>query len=60
MKNNKVALITDTGTEDWMNKGMPKDHVDPLFDYVISHEVHPDSIPCRHFDSPVGRIYYTI
>ena len=52
MKNNKVALITDTGTEDWMNISMPKDHVDLLFDYVISHEVHHDPNPRRHFDSP--------
>ena len=52
MKNNKVALITDTGTEDWMNISMPKEDVDALFDYVVSHDVHHDPNPRRHYDSP--------
>ena len=52
MKNNKVALITDVGTESWMQQSLDKNELQNCFDYVIVTDPKHKNNPRVHYDSP--------
>jgi len=52
MKTNNVALITDTGTAEWMETSVPKNIQEACFDQMIIQDVQHESNPRKHLDSP--------
>lgn len=52
MKNNKFALITDKGTENWMQTTLSKEDIKRCFDHIIVTDVEKKHNPRVHHDSP--------
>ena len=52
MQNNKVCLITDDGTVNWMEQSIDKQTIDECFDYIITSDIEHESNPRVHHDSP--------
>lgn len=51
-KHSQVALITDEGTNNWLNQNFSQQEIDNLFDYVVISDVVHESNPRVHQDSP--------
>jgi len=47
-----VALITDEGTDNWLNESKDKNLIDSCFDYIILTNDEMKSNSRRHYDSP--------
>tara|TARA_X000001036_G_scaffold7654_3_gene6886 strand:- start:4458 stop:5375 length:918 start_codon:yes stop_codon:yes gene_type:complete len=48
----KVALITDEGTENWLNETKSQQEIQSLFDYIIINNVPHEMNMRKHMDSP--------
>ena len=48
----KVALITDEGTENWLNETKSQQEIQSLFDYIIINNVPNEMNMRKHMDSP--------
>lgn len=52
MKNNQVALVTDSGTNTWMNEALSKTIILKSFDQIIIEDVKHDKNVRTHYDTP--------
>lgn len=52
MRHNRVALMTDKGTVEWMRQSLPQDLVQRAFDHVIVEDIKHEKNVRTHYDSP--------
>lgn len=52
MKNNTTCLITDQGTQAWLEQSIDPKLTEKCFDYIVMEEPDHSSNPRKHYDSP--------